>query len=335
MGVVDTRVSDRSSMAPSGTFREVDPRGARAGPIREAALDPKTANILYHDWEARTYDDKWSISFDGRCISYAKEKFAKVAPVRRYGRVLEIGCGTGFFIVNLWQAGLVRQAFATDISPGMVEVCKRNARSVGLKNLEARAGDAERLPYKDDMFDLVVGHAVLHHLPDVPRALAECHRVLNPGGALVIAGEPTRIGHAIVGVARRATALGFKAVGRVAPAWLRQERDGAQDPEAALEAHVDLHEFHPHLVRAWAREAGFEPVRVRTEELLAGFFGWSVRTVESLAAPGLLGERWAGWAYRNYLRLYRFDDAVMRRLVPSPLFYNLLLYAQKPAGRSR
>lgn len=311
------------------------PEGLPAA-VADAAIDPKKANVLYHDWEARTYDDKWSISFDGRCISYAKEKFAKVAPVRRYGRVLEIGCGTGFFIVNLWQAGLVRQAFATDISPGMVEVCKRNARSVGLKNLEARAGDAERLPYKDDMFDLVVGHAVLHHLPDVPRALAECHRVLKPGGALVIAGEPTRIGHAIVGVARRATALGFRAAGRIVPRLLKEaSRDEAADPAAALEPHVDLHEFHPHRMRAWAREAGFDPVRVRTEELLAGFFGWSVRTAEALAAPGILGERWAWWAYRNYLRLLWLDDAVMRRLVPPPLFYNLLLYAQKPAGRSR
>ena len=102
-------------------------------------LDAKQRNIIYHDWEASQYDDKWSISFDERCISYAKEKFAKVAPVHKYGKVLEIGCGTGFFIVNLWQAGLVRQACATDISEGMVEVCKRNAHNVGLKNLEGRA----------------------------------------------------------------------------------------------------------------------------------------------------------------------------------------------------
>src|SRR5438093_8851151 len=208
-------------------------------------LDAKQRNIIYHDWEATQYDDKWSISFDDRCISYAKEKFAKVAPVHRYGKVLEVGCGTGFFIVNLWQAGLVKQAFATDISQGMVDVCVRNARNVGLKNLEGRAADAEHLPYKTAMFDLVVGHAVLHHLPDVPASLAECYRVLKPGGALVVAGEPTRLGHALNGLARRATARGFRTLGRVRPRLVKPR--GAKkhaDPEAALEAHVDLHEFH-------------------------------------------------------------------------------------------
>jgi hypothetical protein len=98
-----------------------------------------------------------------------------------------------------------------------------------------------------------------------------------------------------------------------------------------LERHVDLHEFHPHMVDRWLREAGFTNSRIRTEEFISGFFGWSVRTVEALARPGLLGEKWAWWAYRNYLRLYRLDDAITRRLVPPPLFYNLLFYAEKPA----
>jgi ubiquinone/menaquinone biosynthesis C-methylase UbiE len=305
--------------------------GEAPASIAPGTIDPKTANILYHDWEAASYDDKWSISFDDRCISYAKEKFAKVAPIRKYDKVLEIGCGTGFFIINLWQAGLVRQAFACDISPGMVETCRRNARRVGLRNLEGRPGDAEALPYKANSFDLVVGHAVLHHLPDPLAALRESHRVLKPGGALVIAGEPTRLGHAIVGLARRATSQGFNAFARVVPGWRRADPQTPLDPAAALEAHVDLHEFHPHMVRAWAREAGFDPVRVETEELFSGLYGWSVRTVEALASPGKLGERWAWWAYRTYLRLYHFDDAVTRRLLPKPVFYNLLLYAEKPA----
>src|SRR5688572_5017236 len=98
-------------------------------------LDAKTANIIYHDWESRQYDDKWSISFDERCISYAREKFLKVAPDKTYGKVLEIGAGTGFFVINLAQAGLVHEPFATDISPGMVEVCLRNAQNVGIHNM--------------------------------------------------------------------------------------------------------------------------------------------------------------------------------------------------------
>jgi ubiquinone/menaquinone biosynthesis C-methylase UbiE len=295
-----------------------------------AELDPKTANIVYHDWEARSYDDKWSISFDERCISYAREKFLKVAPEKHYGKVLEIGSGTGFFIINLTQAGLVNEPYATDISPGMVEVCLRNAQHVGIHNMKARAVDAEKLPFEDDFFDLVVGHAVLHHLPDVEASFHEAFRVLKPGGALVIAGEPTRIGFAIVGLAKRATATAMKTVGGRFGLTRKPAKKGEADPEAALEAHVDLHEFHPHMVEDWAKKAGFEPVRIETEEFVSGIFGWSVRTIEALARPGLLGEKWAWFAYRNYMRLYKLDNLVTRRVLPKPLFYNLLLYAEKP-----
>ena len=302
-------------------------------PINPAAMDAKTANIVYHDWEARSYDDKWSISFDERCTSYAREKFCKIAPERKYGKVLEIGSGTGFFIINLTQAGLIEEPFASDISQGMVDVCLRNARSVGIENMQGRAVDAENLPFEDNYFDLVVGHAVLHHLPDVPGALKDALRVLKPGGAIVVAGEPTRIGFKIVNAAKRATAIGMKTVGsRFGLTRPSKKASGNVDPEAILEAHVDLHEFHPHMVKRWAREAGFINVRVETEELVSGLFGWSVRTIEALARPGLLGDRWAWFAYRNYLRLYAFDDKVTRRILPKPLFYNLLLYAEKPAN---
>jgi hypothetical protein len=147
----------------------------------------------------------------------------------------------------------------------------------------------------------------------------------------VIAGEPTRIGHAVNKLARRATATAFKAADRVRPGIVRSgEIAHDPDPAAALERHVDLHEFHPHMVEAWARKAGFDPVRTETEEFVSGIFGWSVRTIEALARPGLLGERWAWFAYRNYMRLYKLDNLVASRVLPKPLFYNLLLYAEKP-----
>nr|MBA2529198.1 class I SAM-dependent methyltransferase [Euzebyales bacterium] len=157
----------------------------------------KQAQVAYHDWESAHYDDKWSISFDDRCIDYALGRFRQAVPAAGvFDRVLEVGCGTGFFLLNLAQAGVVGEAHCTDISPGMVGACVANGRRLGL-DVHGRVADVEALPYDDAGFDLVLGHAFVHHLPDPDTALAELRRVLRPGGRLVIAGEPTRTGDRI------------------------------------------------------------------------------------------------------------------------------------------
>ena len=86
--------------------------------------------MLYHDWEAATYDEKWSISYDERCIDYARDRFEHVAGHEGwpYATALELGCGTGFFLLNLKQAGVLDEGFVTDLSPGMVEVATAQRR---------------------------------------------------------------------------------------------------------------------------------------------------------------------------------------------------------------
>ena len=118
--------------------------------MREAWSDPKVANIVYHDWEASTYDEKWSISYDDRCISYARDRYVHVAGDEGWPaeRMLEIGAGTGFFTLNLMQAGLAKSAVVTDISQGMVDVAVRNGRALGL-DVEGQAADAEALPFAE------------------------------------------------------------------------------------------------------------------------------------------------------------------------------------------
>ena len=91
------------------------------------------------------------------------------------------------------QAGVLDDGHVTDLSPGMVEAAVRNGTALGL-DVDGRVADAESIPYDDATFDLVVGHAVLHHIPDVELALREVLRVLKPGGRFVFAGEPTTVG---------------------------------------------------------------------------------------------------------------------------------------------
>ena len=171
---------------------------ATAEQVEAARHDSKLAQVLYHDWEAETYDEKWSISYDKRCIDYARGRFDAIVPDEEqrdlpYDRALELGCGSGFFLLNLIQAGVARRGSVTDLSPGMVKVATRNGENLGL-DIDGRVADAEGIPYDDDTFDLVVGHAVLHHIPDVELSLREVVRVLKPGGRFVFAGEPTTVG---------------------------------------------------------------------------------------------------------------------------------------------
>ena len=104
--------------------------------MEAARHDSKLAQVLYHDWEAETYDEKWSISYDQRCVDYARDCFDAVVPddviaELPYDRALELGCGTGFFLLNLIQAGVARRGSVTDLSPGMVKVATRNGQVAG------------------------------------------------------------------------------------------------------------------------------------------------------------------------------------------------------------
>jgi ubiquinone/menaquinone biosynthesis C-methylase UbiE len=301
--------------------------------VAEAALDPKTANARYHDAAAATYDQKWAIAFDEPALRYVRERLERMLPGRRFGAALEIGAGTGFLVLNLWRAGYLDEPHATDISEGMLGMLRTNADRLGCP-VETRVADAERLPYGDEEFDLVLGHAVLHHLPEPGAALAEWHRVLRPGGALFVAGEPTQWGDRLAGISKAAARTSWRMVGRLPGLGgirrpLSEPATGDDHVLRDLEFDVDLHTFDPGQVSRWAEEAGFVSVRVETEELLASLLGWGVRTVEAEARPGLLGRRWARGAYLGWRSLSAVDRALYT-LLPKGLFYNLLLSGERP-----
>jgi ubiquinone/menaquinone biosynthesis C-methylase UbiE len=285
-------------------------------------------NRRYHDVAAADYDAKWGISFGeiGRRQVLGKvRKLLGPAP-GPFARSLEIGAGTGYFSLNLAQDGVVGAPTCTDISPGMLEALEANAARLGI-GVETAACDAADLPFEDETYDLVLGHAVLHHLPSLDRAFAEFHRVLKPGGMLIFAGEPSRHGDRIAAVPKRAAV-------RLAPAWRRVVRARpapvAESEGHDLEGQVDVHAFVPSDLATAASTAGFADVRVRGEELLANWFGWFNRTLEATAVPGDIPWAWIRYAYHGYLLLQTVDRRVLEPRLPPHLFYNLMLAACRP-----
>lgn len=101
------------------------------------------------------------------------EELQSVAP----RRLLEVGCGWGELAERM-TAELDCDVVAVDQSERMVELALE-------RGVDARLGDAQALQFEDGEFDAVVAAWMLYHVPDLERALAECARVLRPGGVLV------------------------------------------------------------------------------------------------------------------------------------------------------
>ncbi len=291
----------------------------------------RDANTRYHDVAAEHYDAKWGIDFDElgqrQVTAKLRRALGRNSPLR-FESSLEIGAGTGYFTLNLLRAGVIDRATCSDISPGMLETLGANAERLGLE-VSTRAAAAEELPFADESFDLVFGHAVLHHIPHLSRAFAEFERVLRPGGWIAFAGEPSRYGDRLATIP--------KTIGRTAaPLWRRAigagpapEAAGAGE-EAELEGVVDVHAFTPGELIQAARGAGLKDVRVRGEELLANWFGWTNRTLETTADPQQVPWAWRVYAHRGYLALQTVDRTLLESRLPAAFFYNLLLAARRP-----
>lgn len=101
--------------------------------------------------------------------------------------VLDVGCGTGY-LLGLLAAALPDplELAGVDPAPSMVEVATSRATD---SRLHFSQGVAEQLPFPDARFDLVVSTTSFDHWTDQPRGLAECARVLRPGGRLVLADQ--------------------------------------------------------------------------------------------------------------------------------------------------
>jgi ubiquinone/menaquinone biosynthesis C-methylase UbiE len=294
----------------------------------------RDANTRYHDAAAAEYDAKWGIDFGAVGQNQVRAKLVKALgaePAEPFGDALEIGAGTGYFSLNLLQLGVIERATATDISPGMLATLERSASELGLE-VRTEATDAESLPFADESFDLVFGHAILHHIPDLARAFTEFDRVLRPGGTVAFCGEPSRYGDRLAAIPKRAGMV-------AAPVWRRLlgaspaswTTDDASDHDHSLESEVDVHAFSPDELRAFARSAGFERVRLRGEELVANAYGWLLRSLEATAEPTEVPFGWRHFAYRSYIALQRLDTALLEPRLPPELFYNLVLSARKPA----
>jgi SAM-dependent methyltransferase len=112
---------------------------------------------------------------------------AQLRPPRRDAEpLLEIGLGYGTVSQQLAEAGFGYQGL--DIAEGPVEMVRQRLRMLGVADAERRVaqGSALEIPHPDGAFGHVVTIGCLHHTGDLPRAVSEVHRVLEPGGTAMV-----------------------------------------------------------------------------------------------------------------------------------------------------
>lgn len=117
-------------------------------------------------------------------IAHAEARGAALAAMIAPGsRVLEVGCGTGGFLVAARRAGL--EVVGADVATRWLVVARRRMADRGVTATIVGA-NAERLPWADASFDVVVADSVLEHVADPLAALREWRRVARPGGRLLV-----------------------------------------------------------------------------------------------------------------------------------------------------
>jgi ubiquinone/menaquinone biosynthesis C-methylase UbiE len=104
--------------------------------------------------------------------------------------VLDLGCGTGHLIKDIHdeigKAGIRATMHGIDIGAASIRECKEHIAKVGLADVDIKEGDGARMPLLDGSMDVVITSLSLHHWSKPESVLSDIHRVLKPGGRLIL-----------------------------------------------------------------------------------------------------------------------------------------------------
>ena len=124
-------------------------------------------------------------AYAGRDMGRRRELVSEALAAGPGDRILDVGCGPGFYVPDLLQrVGSRGAVVGVDGSAAMLALAAR--RSAGSENVEFHEADATALPVDDASFDAALSVQVLEYVADIPAALAEIRRALRPGGRAVI-----------------------------------------------------------------------------------------------------------------------------------------------------
>ncbi len=146
-------------------------------------------------WDEQIHDVRMShhpigsLAFFDDLDRYRFEKLCYLPELVDFGayhgrRLLEVGCGIGTDLVRFAKGGAL--CTGIDLAERSIELARANCALHGMAAaVDLRVADGTALPFPDDSFDVVYGHGVLQYSANPVRVVAECRRVLTPGGAAI------------------------------------------------------------------------------------------------------------------------------------------------------
>lgn len=196
------------------------------------------AKSILHDPEFY-WNSKTSAGYQGSVRR--AEWIRSAAQLGKGGRVLEVGCGTGFFSQLFLQSPI--ELHSIDISPDLLtKAVERQKEWAGGERAEFRVCDVESMPYPDNHFDAAVGVRVLHHL-DMDASFREIRRTLKKGGVIAFC-EPNMLNPQIM-------------IQKNVP-WIKRMMGDTPDETA----------FFKWPLRRFLRRRGFEDIRIEPFDFL-------------------------------------------------------------------
>lgn len=274
--------------------------------------DVVRSNIEVHTRMAESYDRE-EPHFRPENKAKVQANLLRIVERVGTGRMLDVGCGTGFVISLM--AETFDEIQGLDPTAAMLERV-----DTGRGHVTLHEGVAESLPFADGSFDLVTAYSVFHHLADHRPALAEAARVLRTGGVLYVDLEPNRAFWGTIDAVERS----------------HKSRISELDEIVAREVRAVLHVEHdvqnrfaiePGVFRSAeyikSHLGGFEPAEFESDARSAGF------AVCETTYEWFLGQ--ASLMHGNSPADAATVEAHLRRLLPvsAPLFKYLRFEATK------
>jgi demethylmenaquinone methyltransferase/2-methoxy-6-polyprenyl-1,4-benzoquinol methylase len=144
------------------------------------AVQDKTRARIFYKYLSKVYDQINPFIWNGEMRTEALD----LLDIEDGDRVLDVGCGTGFATEGI----LERTEHVHGLDQSVHQMEKAWQKFGKHNRVRFYRGDAERLPFEDDTFDIVWSSGSIEYWPDPVAALVECRRIANPGGQVLVVG---------------------------------------------------------------------------------------------------------------------------------------------------